>query len=62
MPMQTETVHYRLLVMPCCQFRLLWIEAQLPAFCPTCGTALHQYPPLRAVVDDPQAQLTYTDQ
>lgn len=54
--MEEETVRFRVLELPCCRARLLWIEQAPPKFCPECGAGGMTPRPL---VDDPDATLTY---
>jgi hypothetical protein len=49
----TERVPFKLLVMPCCQHQLCWVNPRYPSYCPACGKMV--YPDVRGcslVVDD----------
>ncbi len=55
----TERVHFRLILMPCCQHLFCNINPRWPSYCPNCGK--HVYPGVRsgALVSDPNATLKY---
>jgi hypothetical protein len=55
------TVHFRLFQMPCCHFRLMWVETQPVMFCPACGAAVPTGRPLETIIADPAATLTYEE-
>ena len=57
-----STVRLRLFDMECCRMRLLWIEDKPPVFCPSCKARAREWPPLRTLIDDPNATLVYQDE
>jgi hypothetical protein len=55
----SERVHFRVIVMPCCQHMLCWVNPRLPSHCPECGTLV--YPTVRGCVSfsDERAMLKH---
>jgi len=37
-----ESVGFRLLVMPCCDHQISWVNPRLPNFCPECGSPIYR--------------------
>lgn len=59
--MTLERVHFRVLVMPCCQFTACWVNPRFPSYCPECGKRV--YPEVKSCVtlDDDQATLRFKE-
>jgi len=58
----TEGIQFRLLVTPCCQHQLCWVNPRLPTFCPECGRLIlaklrEQKDAIR--IDDTDAKIVY---
>lgn len=58
-----ERVVFRLIVMPCCNHQLCWVNPRYPSHCPECGQ--HIYARLRAdpsciMITDENATLRYS--
>jgi hypothetical protein len=47
-----ERVVFRVIVMPCCQHILCWVNPRLPTYCPECG---------KCVVTRVRAAVTFRD-
>lgn len=55
----TERIHFRFIVMPCCQHQFCNVNPRLPSFCPMCGASV--YPQVRGcvLISDENAMLKY---
>lgn len=40
--MSRERVHFRLIVCPCCNHQLCWVNPRLPIYCPECGRQIYR--------------------
>jgi hypothetical protein len=59
---QTERIKFRLIVMPCCQHQLCWVNPRLPTHCPECGALVAmtlRTDPSCIMISDDKATLRY---
>ena len=57
---QTEYVKFKLIIMPCCDQHVSWVNPMLPMYCPECGAHVFQLlrlNPATIIISDDNAKL-----